>query len=74
VEEGADKLLLLAHSAATLFLVGLIWFVQVVHYPLLAQVGTGEFVAYAASHGQAWTARGGWVLYLLARAMRGGQW
>jgi hypothetical protein len=152
--EGADKLLLLIHAAATLFMVGLIWFVQVVHYPLFAQVGAGEFIAYAASHGQrttyvvtgpmlvelitalllvwrggpggtppavgwvglglvgvvwlstfflqvpqhtvlasgfqpepwrvlvtsnwlrtaAWTARGGLVLYLLARAMRGGQW
>lgn len=54
---------------------------------LLAQVGTGEFAAYAASHGQrttyvrsnwlrtvAWMTRGGLVLYLLARAMRGGQW
>ena len=152
--ESVDKLLLLTHAAATLFLVGLIWFVQVVHYPLFAQVGAGEFIAYAASHGQrttyvvtgpmlvelitavwlvvrgvpggaptvvawvglalvaavwlstfflqvpqhtalasgfqpepwrvlvtsnwlrtaAWTARGGLVLYLLARAMRGGQW
>ena len=152
--EGADKLLLLVHAAATLFLVGLIWFVQVVHYPLFAQVGSEAFPAYAVSHSQrttyvvvgpmlvelitalllvwrglpagtppvlawvglglvgvvwlstmflqvpqhsalasgfqpgpwrvlvtsnwlrtvAWTARGGLVLYLLARAMRGGQW
>jgi hypothetical protein len=27
-------LLLLANVAATLFMVGMIWFVQVVHYPL----------------------------------------
>ena len=143
--EGADTLLLLVHAAATLFMVGLIWFVQVVHYPLFAQVGSEAFPAYAASHSQrttyvvagpmlvelitalllvwrglpagtppvlawvglglvgqvprhsalasgfqpeewrvlvttnwlrtvAWTARGGLVLYLLARAMRGGQW
>lgn len=31
--------LLLAHAAATLFVVGLIWFVQVVHYPLRARGG-----------------------------------
>jgi hypothetical protein len=28
--------LLLAHAAATLFMVGVIWFVQLVHYPLFA--------------------------------------
>ena len=30
------KLVLLAHQAATLFMVGVIWFVQMVHYLLLA--------------------------------------
>lgn len=50
--EGADTLLLLAHAAATLFMVGLIWFVQVVHYPLFAQVGSEAFAAYATSHAQ----------------------
>ena len=44
-------LVLLAHAAATLFMVGLIWFVQVVHYPLFAKVGSDVFVPYAASHG-----------------------
>ena len=34
--------LLLANAAATLFMCGLIWFVQVVHYPLLAHVGRAE--------------------------------
>ena len=29
---------------------GLIWFVQVVHYPLAALVGAGEFRAYQAAH------------------------
>ncbi|MHC4391956.1 MAG: hypothetical protein ACYTFT_01100 [Planctomycetota bacterium] len=40
----------LVHAAATLFMAGLIWFVQVVHYPLLARVGTIDFVAYEAAH------------------------
>lgn len=31
-------------------MVGLIWFVQVVHYPLLARVGRGGFAGYEASH------------------------
>lgn len=44
------NLLLLVHVAATLFMVGLIWFVQVVHYPLFGKVGTEGFRAYAAAH------------------------
>ncbi len=40
----------LAHAASTWFLTGLIWLVQVVHYPLFAQVGRRGFVAYEAAH------------------------
>jgi len=43
-------MLLLAHAAATLFMVGVIWFVQVVHYPLFARVGRPGFAAYSGSH------------------------
>jgi hypothetical protein len=42
--------LLLAHLAATLFMVGLIWFVQVVHYPLFARVGEEGFPLYSDAH------------------------
>lgn len=42
--------LLLAHLAATLFMTGVIWFVQVVHYPLMARVGTAGFAAYEMEH------------------------
>ena len=42
--------LLLTNLAATLFMTGLIWFVQLVHYPLFAAVGAGEFRAYHAAH------------------------
>lgn len=42
--------ILLANAAATLFMTGLIWFVQVVHYPLFAAVGAAEFPAYSRSH------------------------
>ena len=42
--------ILLVHAAATLFMTGLIWFVQVVHYPLLANVGPDGFAAYAQRH------------------------
>ncbi|HEX8438362.1 hypothetical protein [Archangium sp.] len=47
----STPLVLLAHAAATLFMVGVIWFVQVVHYPLFAKVGSDAFVPYAAAHG-----------------------
>ena len=42
--------LLLCHAAATLFMVGLIWFVQRVHYPLLSGVGSREFATYEQAH------------------------
>jgi len=42
------------HAAATLYMVGLIWFVQLVHYPLMAKVGAECFVAYQKLHTK-WT-------------------
>jgi hypothetical protein len=50
--------LLVTHSVLTFFMVGLIWFVQVVHYPLFAEVGRREFSRYEQSHVQ----RVGWVV------------
>lgn len=44
------RLLVLGNTASTLLLVGLIWFVQVVHYPQLKQVGQDCFPEYEASH------------------------
>lgn len=44
--------LLLAHAGATLAMGGLVWFVQVVHYPLFARVGDQAFPAYEAAHTQ----------------------
>lgn len=46
------RTLLLAQAASTLPLVGLIWTIQVVHYPLLGKVGEAAFSAYHASHSQ----------------------
>jgi hypothetical protein len=43
-------LLLLSHAAATLTMVGLIWFVQVVHYPLFALASESRFERFAAEH------------------------
>ena len=44
------ELLLLANAAATLAMVGVIWFVQVVHYPLFGNVGIESFTAYSEDH------------------------
>ena len=41
---------LLAHLATTLSMVGLIWFVQIVHYPLMAQVGSNDFSRFETEH------------------------
>jgi hypothetical protein len=44
------QLVLLAHVGATLFMVGLIWFVQIVHYPLFGSVGREGFAEYSTAH------------------------
>lgn len=41
---------LLVNATSTLLMVGLIWTVQVVHYPLFAAVGERAFPAYEAEH------------------------
>lgn len=40
----------LLHCFAGIFMTGVIWFVQVVHYPLFAQVGVEHFVRYEEFH------------------------
>ncbi len=44
------RLLLPLQVLSTLAMFGLIWFVQVVHYPLFLQVGVENFPAYEAAH------------------------
>jgi hypothetical protein len=72
-----SALLAPAHAGATLFMTGLIWFVQVVHYPLLRRIPATEAAAYAQDHAR----RTGWVVgpvmlaelgLALALAARGG--
>jgi hypothetical protein len=41
---------LVVGALATLFMVGVVWFCQIVHYPLFAAVGADGFVAYHARH------------------------
>ena len=40
------------HLFATLSMVGLIWFVQIVHYPMMANVGADGFEEYEQIHQQ----------------------
>ncbi len=51
--------LFLIQFAATLLMTGLIWFVQIVHYPLFAYVGEQQFVRYATLHAN----RTSWVVF-----------
>ncbi len=44
------EFLLALHAAATLLMTGLAWFVAVVHYPLMAEVGGQEFPRYERLH------------------------
>ncbi|APZ96013.1 hypothetical protein [Fuerstiella marisgermanici] len=53
-----EKLTLLIHVFATVFMVGLIWFVQIVHYPLFSKIGADQFTAYEKLHQQMTT----WVV------------
>lgn len=40
----------LAHAGATWFMAGLIWFVQIVHYPLMGAVHAEAFREYEIAH------------------------
>jgi hypothetical protein len=53
-----ETTLLAVHLAATAGMMGLIWFVQLVHYPLFEAVGPDHFVAYESAHQQ----RTSWVV------------
>lgn len=54
------SLLLVVHLVATAAMTGLIWFVQVVHYPLFAGVGDDAHPAYQREHMR----RTSWVVAL----------
>jgi len=43
-------IVVVAHAVATLLMTGLIWFVQVVHYPLMCRVERSAFPTYEAAH------------------------
>ena len=47
------RTILLAQAGASCAMAGLIWFVQVVHYPAYRYVGAGEFHRYQSHHQRA---------------------
>ena len=53
---GVLKALLVSHAAVTWFLCGLIWTIQLVHYPSFADVGREGFSAFHQAHVQRITA------------------
>ncbi len=61
--------ILLVHVGVTWAMVGLVWFVQLVHYPLYGSVGADHFVEYELQHMR----RTGWAvgLFMPAEAVTG---
>lgn len=58
IEPFIPRTLLLTQLLATAMMTGIIWFVQIVHYPLFLKVPVDGFVAYEQSH----TLRTGFVV------------
>lgn len=44
------KTIILFHVVATIMMAGVIWVIQVLHYPLFSAVGASEFRTYEAEH------------------------
>lgn len=55
---------LVAMAVSTLWLAGMVWTVQVVHYPLFALVGSDGFADYQAAHSVriSWLLLGPWTV------------
>ncbi|WP_263381793.1 hypothetical protein [Granulicella arctica] len=51
--------LFVAQLVTTLFMTGLIWFVQIVHYPLFAEIGPYQLTRYENLH----ATRTSWVVF-----------
>ena len=56
----AGDLVVAIHTVSTLFMTGVIWYVQLAHYPLFATIPASDFPAYEAQH----TQRTSWVVML----------
>lgn len=58
MSETLQTTILFVHASSTLAMTGLIWFVQIVHYPLMGRVGEQGYEAYQDAHMR----RTGWVV------------
>ena len=75
-----SRTLLVIHLAATLFMVGLIWTIHYVHYPLFAYVGESTYASFQAAHVERigkllfvpWLTEGIALIGVLALAFLGG--
>lgn len=75
-----SRTILVIHLAATLFMVGLIWTIHYVHYPLFANVGEPTYVNFQAAHVERigrllfvpWLTEGATLLGMLTLAFLGG--
>ncbi|MFG0246635.1 MAG: hypothetical protein ACF8MF_11365 [Phycisphaerales bacterium JB052] len=50
MNESLVMTILLVHAGSTCAMMGLIWFVQIVHYPLMARVGAQDYSLYQHAH------------------------
>jgi len=75
------RTLIVMHAAATMFMVGLIWTIHYVHYPLFAHVGESTYASFQAEHVERigkllfvpWLTEGITLLGVLALAFLGGR-
>jgi hypothetical protein len=73
--------LIVIHAAASMFMVGLIWTIHYVHYPLFAYVGESTYVSFQAAHVERigkllfvpWLTEGFTLIGILALAFLGGR-
>ena len=73
--------LIVVHAAASMFMVGLIWTIHYVHYPLFAYVGESTYVSFQAAHVERigrllfvpWLTEGFTLIGILALAFLGGR-
>ena len=73
--------LIVVHAAASMFMVGLIWTIHYVHYPLFAYVGESTYVSFQAAHVERigrllfvpWLTEGITLIGILALAFLGGR-
>lgn len=71
----------MTHVAATFFMVGLIWTIHYIHYPLFAYVGESTYTAFQAEHVERigkllfvpWITEGVTLLAIAALAFVGGR-